>query len=301
MRKLTIIIALLSATIGKHHALAAESQTKPFALATTETSLACYLPTESNVPYSAVLKLKTGQPSEIIPYGDDPLQFAELWLPQQSSKQQLAPPAPLVVFIHGGCWLNQFDIQHTHAFSTALTEAGYAVFSIEYRRTGDVGGGWPGSYDDIKAALAARNKLIGFPVDLSRVVLTGHSAGGHLALLAGSEPNMNLSAVIGLAAIVNIEDYSIGENSCQTATPAFMGGHLEQRAEAYRAANPANRKWHPITKLIHGSNDAIVPLNQSADYPDQQIVVDGAGHFDLIHPGTMAFKTFLKTLASTLR
>jgi len=60
---------------------------------------------------------------------------------------------------------------------------------------------------------------------LANTVVVGHSAGGHLALLAGSELP-ELKAVVGLAAITDIVAYSEGQNSCQQATPQFMGGAL---------------------------------------------------------------------------
>ena len=61
--------------------------------------------------------------------------------------------APLVILIHGGCWLNSFDVNHSRPLATALSQAGFAVWSLEYRRTGDPGGGWPGTLEDIQLAL----------------------------------------------------------------------------------------------------------------------------------------------------
>ena len=72
-----------------------------------------------------------------IPYGEDPLQFGDLYLPDGPG------PHPVVVFFHGGCWLSAFDIQHTARFADALAGAGIATWSVEYRRVGDSGGGWP--------------------------------------------------------------------------------------------------------------------------------------------------------------
>lgn len=263
----------------------------------------CYLPTLSNVAYSSIAELPVSSPSHIIAYGDDQFQFAELWLPPAANSDdiqaQLEPPrsVPLVVLVHGGCWLNSFDISHTHALSTALSQSGYAVWSVEYRRTGDPGGGWPGSYNDIKSAISYLPELAEFPVDLDNVAIAGHSAGGHLALLAGADHLYNFKAVIGLAAIVDLAKYAQGENSCQTATPAFMGGSVEELPEAYLAANPATRVLHKTSVLLHGKQDSIVPIEHAKSSNTRVRLIDGGGHFDMVHPGTQSFQTLLQELA----
>ena len=254
----------------------------------------CYLPTESNVAYSEIALLPVASPTEVLDYGDKAYQFGELWLPLDSSLER---PSPLVILIHGGCWLNAFDIGHTHALSTALAQAGYAVWSLEYRRTGDKGGGWPGSYQDIKSAIAYLPKLAQYPVDLDKVAIAGHSAGGHLALLAGADAVYDFKAVIGLAAIVDLEQYSLGTNSCQAATAKFMGGSAAELPEAYQVANPAKRKLAKSTVLLHGTQDAIVPIAHAKQANMRHRIVDGAGHFDMVHPGTPAFQTLLQELA----
>lgn len=258
---------------------------------------ACYLPVKSNVAYSEVLELAVASPSEVLAYGDDPLQYGELWLPKLPQGVSTSFKSPLVVFIHGGCWLNAYDISHTHAFSTALAQAGYAVWSIEYRRTGDAGGGWPGSFDDILAAIKHIDNLDGYPLDLNKVAIAGHSAGGHLALLANQKSERSFAASIGLAAIVDIEKYAQGSNSCETATPQFMGGSPAEKPLAYQQANPTSKPLPKQTVLIHGSLDAIVSPSQAAHFSDQLVSIDGAGHFDMIHPGTPAYQQFLKQLA----
>lgn len=260
----------------------------------------CYLPTESGVSYSQVTELPTGSPDAIIHYGPDPLQFGELWLPPRANTDT-AISHPLLILVHGGCWLNAYDIKHTHALSTALSNAGYAVWAIEYRRSGDPGGGWPGSLEDVKRGIEYVSSLEDYSVNNDRPALAGHSAGGHLALLAAAQLEMDFAAVIGLAPIVDITEYAGGENSCQTATAQFMGGMPEQKAEQYAAANPAGRTLPPNTVLIHGSNDVIVPLAQSTAVDESTRVLEGAGHFDLIHPGTPAHRQLLKELAQAFR
>lgn len=265
------------------------------------TPLSCYLPTESNVSYSDVLALPKGSPDQVLSYGRDPLQFGELWLPAQSNVEAATRDVPLVVFVHGGCWLNAYDISHTHAFSTALAQAGYAVWSVEYRRTGDAGGGWPGSFEDILAAIDYVDQLPEQAIDLSKVAIAGHSAGGHLVLLASEASKTRFAATIGLAAIVDIEQYAQGSNSCEVATPKFMGGTPTQQPAAYEAANPAGKVLGETTVLVHGDVDTIVPLKQTAAYPQHLRLVEGAGHFDMIHPGTPAFQELLKQLARAFK
>lgn len=263
----------------------------------------CYLPTLSNVAYSSIAELPVGNPNEVIAYGAEPFQFAELWLPptvklnDDQAQHEPLRRAPLVVLVHGGCWLNSFDITHTHALSTALSHSGYAVWSVEYRRTGDLGGGWPGSYNDIKSAVAYLPQLAEYPVDLKNIAIAGHSAGGHLALLAGADDLYDFKAVIGLAAIVDLAKYAQGENSCQTATPAFMGGTVEEVADAYRAADPAERTLHQSTILLHGDQDTIVPLAHAQSSARKHRLIEGAGHFDMVHPGTQSFRALLQELA----
>ena len=254
---------------------------------------------KSNVSYTSVTELGFIEADEKLVYGDasPDLQYGLLWLPENF------PPAqkvPLIVFIHGGCWLNAYDIQHSYPLTAALAQAGYAVWSLEYRRTGDVGGAWPGSFDDIRQGFAFTSMLKKYPVDLERIVIMGHSAGGHLALLAASE-NQNVSGVIGLAAITDIIEYSRGENDCQTASVDFMGGDYESNPIAYKAANPANKSLHDKTILLHGDSDSIVPLGQSQLQGATAVVFEGAGHFDWLHPGTGAYQLLLSTLEDLFR
>ena len=252
-----------------------------------------YPPVAPVVPFSSVTALDYATPAAMIPYGSDLLQFGLLWLPPSERR----PPAQIVL-IHGGCWLNAYDVQHTYALSTALAQAGYAVWSLEYRRTGDNGGGWPWTFEDIKAGIAHVHPTENFS-DMPTIVM-GHSAGGHLALLAGAlDPQ--LKGVIGLGAIADIIAYSQGEGSCQSAAQQFMGGTFENRPTDYHAANPAEKTPHPNTVLLHGSADEIVPVEQAALTGARTVIVDGAGHFDWTHPGTEAFQVLLQTLEDMLQ
>ena len=110
-------------------------------------------------------------------YGEDPLQFGELYLPAGDG------PFPVVVLIHGGCWLAEFDQAHLRSLAVAARDSGFAVWNVEYRRVGNPGGGWPGTFLDVAAGTDYLRELARqHPLDLEQVVPVGHSAGGHLAL-----------------------------------------------------------------------------------------------------------------------
>ncbi|KKO46500.1 esterase [Arsukibacterium ikkense] len=262
----------------------------------------------SQVSYSSLLNLPAAAAGIKLAYGDNPLQFGHLYLPQISAQQ----PVPLLVFIHGGCWLNAYDIAHSNAFSQAVATTGIAVWSLEYRRVGDTGGGWPGSYDDVLAGIAhAQTSLSAYPIDLTQVVLAGHSAGGQLALLAAGHSYHHQAAnkqpllapvkgVIGLAAITDLLSYQSDESSCQRATRQFLGGNYPQLADGYQQASPQQQPMHPLTMLLQGSDDSIVPLTQATNSGMPFQLLDNAGHFDWIHPQTEAYKHFLFTLQELL-
>ena len=243
----------------------------------------------SDVPYSSVTALEYRDADEKIQYGEDPLQYALLWKASSASTNK-----PLIVLIHGGCWLNAFDIHHTFPFSTGLVQAGFDVWSLEYRRTGDEGGGWPGTFEDIKQGIAAASKY-NDNYSLDNIIVAGHSAGGHLALLAGSEME-SLKGIVGLAAIVDIEEYSKGKNSCQTVTKDFMQGTADEKPHAYALANPVKHEPHAKVMLLQGDADSIVPESQATNSNLPTKIVEKAGHFDWIHPGSDAFKSLIHTL-----
>ena len=255
-----------------------------------------YSPVESNVNFEAVFALPFRDSDHRINYGPDALQFGRLWLPDENSRG-------LLVFIHGGCWLNQYGIDHVQAVSTALAQEGYAVWALEYRRTGDSGGGWPGTFDDIVAGINQVNNLSPYGVIAERLALLGHSAGGHLAVLAGARSDLlevEPDLVVGLAAITDVVSYSRGQNSCQQVTPTFMGGSAEERTAAYYDANPVNHGVHSPTVLLQGDIDQIVPLSQATLPAADTRISEGAGHFDWVHPGTPAFRELLQILTSEL-
>lgn len=247
---------------------------------------------DNNVSYSKVAALSFMPADEKIAYGTDPLQYALLWRAKQLEN---TVQSPLVILIHGGCWLSTYDIQHTYALSTGLAQTGFNVWSLEYRRSGDLGGGWPGSYDDVKAGILASNNYNNGEFDLAGSVLVGHSAGGHLALLAGGVIKQ-LKGVIGLAAITDIEEYANGSNSCQQVTKNFMQAMPTEKPSEYHMANPSKQPLHVNTLVLQGKKDNIVPAFELDKLERKIIMLDGVGHFDWIHPGSAAFTLLTQQL-----
>lgn len=272
-------------------------------------------PNRKMIPYSELTTLAVAGTGQRIAYGTEPLEFGELRLPGGSEK------VPLVVLIHGGCWQAEYDMQHVAAASAALAKDGFAVWTIEYRRVGDVGGGWPGTFDDVGRAVdKVRDLAVQNPrIDLTRVVLMGHSAGGQLALWAASRkqnemnglfassmPPLSVAGVVSLAGITDMAAYGAGSGGCNGAVTPLMGGLPTKVGERYRAVNPIERV--PIgvpVRLVHGDADPIVPLSQSKDFQRrlraaggeaELDVVAGAGHFDLVAPQAEAWLSVVRAV-----
>jgi acetyl esterase/lipase len=91
----------------------------------------------------------------------------------------LAESCPVIITIHGGFWQSKFGLEENDPICEDLTRRGYATWNIEYRRVGEDGGGWPGTFNDVIDAVNHLTHLKErFQIDLSRVVILGHSAGG---------------------------------------------------------------------------------------------------------------------------
>ena len=132
---------------------------------------------------SDLLKFPSPEADHRIAYGEDKLQYGELRLPEGKG------PHPTMILIHGGCWLSQFDLSHARLLADAFTKEGIATWLIEYRRVGDEGGGWPGTFEDVANAGEFLKQLSKpYNLDLERFIVAGHSAGGHFALWFANRP-----------------------------------------------------------------------------------------------------------------
>lgn len=233
-------------------------------------------------------------------------------------------PAPLVVFLHGGFWRAEYDRAHVRPLAAALATADYAVCTPEFRRVGQAGGGWPGTLDDVAAAVDALPALAAAalspgplapgPLAPGPVVLAGHSAGGHLALWAAARHRLPSSSgwhlpapgpyggVVGLAAVSDLTACE-AERLGGGAADGLVGGPPGRYPERYALADPARLLPTGIpVRLVHGSRDDRVPCRMSRDYAARAVAagddVDldelaGYGHFELIDPLSPAWSAVL--------
>ncbi len=235
-----------------------------------------------------------------ISYGADPEQFVELRVPRTERRH------PVVMLLHGGCWLSQYEVTHLAAAAEALRREGIATWLVEYRRAGNAGGGDPGTFDDIRAAydlLIAQGKSRN--LDLSRIVLMGHSAGGHLALWLASERGVKLRGTVGLAAVTDPAAFA-QPMGCGAGITRFMGGAPTALAEAYAARSPVVRSGPRAgVTLFVARDDRIVPKSQVdaylARFPATVVQEVAGGHFDLVAPWTEAWRTVETVLRSLLQ
>ena len=271
---------------------------------------------QSPISFAQLTQLPAPPPTHRIAYGPGALQFGNLRIPNRSG------PHPVVLFIHGGCWLSRYDISHVRALEQALADSGYAVWSLEYRRVGDEGGGWPGTFEDIaRGADHMRTLAPTHALDLSRVVAMGHSAGGYFALWLAARKKLApggplyvpdpiaIRAVVGLAPAPDLEGLHTS-GVCENVIDKLMGGSPTQQPERYNAVSPMrlapvgvpqvlvvgalDRTWAPPGRAYYAralaSGDSAVKL---VDAPE-------SGHFDIIAPTTTSWRLVIEALMSLM-
>ena len=265
-------------------------------------------------------KLPSKPADSRISYGEDPLQFGELRVPQGKG------PFPVAVVIHGGCWVSELaTLQNTAALSDALRDAGIATWNIEYRRLDNPGGGWPGTFADVADGTDKLREIAkAHPLDLSRVVSIGHSAGAHLALWAGARGRLKkdsplfrdnplkLRAAVALDGPGDLKGfYEYAKNICgANVIDQLMGGSPSAVAERYAQGSPA--ELLPLGAkqvLIVGINSGVMPPPARESYAAAatkagdavEIIEVPGGHFEMTAPTTAAWRTVREKVLSLVK
>ncbi|MGN6605884.1 MAG: alpha/beta hydrolase family protein [Jatrophihabitans sp.] len=242
-------------------------------------------------------------------YGNHAAQFGDLYLPEHRSH------AGVVVVLHGGFWLAEYDLDYGAPLAKDLAGRGYAVLNLEYRRVGD-GGGWPTTFDDIGAGI---DLVAALPVGDGPVTVIGHSAGGQLAVWAasrttlpagapGSRPRVRVHAVISQAGVLDLRD-AANQHVGGTAVEDLLGGSPDHVPGRYRIADPVELVPSPVAVCcVHSRADQVVPYSQSEHYVAAARAAGGAAdlltvagdHFTLIDPTSAAWHAVLQRLPSLM-
>jgi acetyl esterase/lipase len=262
------------------------------------------------ISYTDLLARKRQVATKRIHYGPGGSQFGDLWLPSGSG------PHPVVVLVHGGCWRADLPGLELMAYAAEdFRQHGIAVWNIEYRRLGEPGGGYPGSFEDVADAIDWLRELAKtYSLDLGNVVTVGHSSGGHLALWAAARPRLPKSSplyrenplpikrAISLAGIGDLSAYRVrGPGACgePRTVNALVGLASRGPWDIFSDTSPATLLPIGVPQtIISGALDPIVPAAfghayaataASAGDPVQEITITDAGHFELIDPESSAF------------
>ncbi len=251
-----------------------------------------------------------------IAYGPDPLQVAELWRPDGPG------PFPTVLMIHGGCWRS--GIANLHIMDWAaddLRKRGFAVWNIEYRGIDRPGGGYPGTFQDVNAAadaMLAHARDYGLKTD--KLVVLGHSAGGHLALWLAARAKVPAKSplkdprrlpVSWVVSLGGLPDLATAKEGCgETTVKRLLAG--APSADPLADTSPA--ALLPLKTpsiLIHGSLDETSPPSQGKAYVAQArkagdilawtYAIHDEGHVEEIAPGSRTWASVAASLESVFK
>jgi acetyl esterase/lipase len=266
------------------------------------------------------LALHGPDPSATIAYGSAPSQYAELFRPAGPG------PFPVVLLVHGGCWTVKFGgIAQMRNVAGALAAQGIAVWSVEYRRADEDGGGYPGTYQDIGAAL---DKLVSvanaYQLDPARMLAMGHSAGGQLVQwLAGrahipatsvlySEHPATVGHIISLGGLADLRhEQTLIAASCSRTSAELAGRPGPARPDIFADTNAAELMPNGAhTVLVTGELDTISPPRVARDYAERAqaagdraevVILPGASHYDEIAATSPAWQRILPLIRAALQ
>ena len=272
------------------------------------------------MPLTGYLALRGPAPTATYAYGPAPSQFAELFIPAGKG------PFPVAILVHGGCWTKEFGgIIQLRNMAGALRARGIAVWNVEYRRVDEAGGGYPGTYQDINAALdllAARAPASS--LDLQRVVAVGHSAGGQLVQwiagrgrIAASSPlyqaaPLPVRTIVSLGGLADLRsEQALIKSSCDRDMIDLTGLPSATRPDVFSDTNAAELMPNGShTVLITGELDTVSPPRVAHAYAararmagdDAEVVIlPGASHYDEVATTSAAWPTVLQVIENALQ
>lgn len=249
-------------------------------------------PRADHITMAEALAKEPDRAGATLSYGPDARHVGDLRLPEKDG------PHPVVVLIHGGCWQSMADRQYMSTLAARLTDRGWATWNIGFRPIDVEGGGWPGTFTDVAAAVDHVRPLArSHGLDPGRVVVLGHSSGGHLALWAagrhrlppggpfggagaarrsgggpGRAPTARAgaasgpvrpAAVVGLAAIADLEAFHAlpaDARACGDAIPRLLGAGPVDIGGRLALASPVGLLPLRVPQLlVTGASDPDVP------------------------------------------
>jgi acetyl esterase/lipase len=235
-------------------------------------------------------------------YGADPDQHADLRLPTGE------PPTagfPVAVLVHGGYWRSRWRSDLMDAMAADLTGRGVATWNVEYRRPD--AHDWDATTADVAEAMRALAH-VDAPLDLRRVVVLGHSAGGQLAVRWAADVAADPRAVVRpllTVSLAGVLDLVEGERRALSgdAVVAALGGTPADRPDVYRASTPRHRLplGLPLAVVLARDDDPDLLAigrdfaSSARDAGDDVVVLEQDGdHFTVIDPTSAAWPAIVR-------
>ncbi|MEU5404110.1 alpha/beta hydrolase [Streptomyces sp. NPDC005963] len=263
-------------------------------------------------------------PDVSLAYGEHPDQIVDFYAPRSGQDS-----VPLVVLLHGGAWRARYDRAYLTPFADFLARRGFAVANVEYRRgrslpqqggQGPVAGRWPETFDDIAAVLDALPELAGTALpqaDVRRTVLTGHSAGGHLALWAAARHVLPVGSawrlpapppLRGVVALAPIVDFAraVELDVCEGAVAELLGPEAEFASRVAHSDPAVLLPTGIATAVVQGRDDLTVPHHLAESFVAAAAeagetvgltLLEEVGHFPVIDPAADACAVVAEEIA----